>query len=257
MVSTVQNTDVQQKDAEHAVVVAVTFHAVFDSGARTDDGVYEVGVAFPLLQALQKVNERLLEKNPAESLLFDVVLITTDSQQQQQSSHITSSTRHYGLEVSRFCFSSEEDFTESLLKNKVQLFLSTDSNEALQVSKKGILAALLGEYTASCPSEQLRVLFCGDAVIWPDAEPAPESRQAAQSFSAQLGEMRQRFGMFDSPLNIALLTSHGGRESCGSALLTLRSLGVSADEAYCLAGAPRSPMLTLLRPHFLVSCLDD
>lgn len=48
------------------------------------------------LQALQKVNERLLEENPDESLLFDVVLITTDSQQQQQSSGIMSSTRHYG-----------------------------------------------------------------------------------------------------------------------------------------------------------------
>lgn len=48
------------------------------------------------LQALQKVNERLLEKNPAESLLFDVVLITTDGLQQQQSDRIISSTRHYG-----------------------------------------------------------------------------------------------------------------------------------------------------------------
>lgn len=155
----------------------------------------------------------------------------------------------------------------------------------------GVLTALLGEYSASCPSEQLRVLFCGDPVIQPDADSSPGSTQAAQvqtatssqccmpslrivilkifapkhltfskvcvltpqNFSAQLGEMRQRFGMFDSPLNIALVTSRGGRDSCSSALLTLRSLGVSADEAYCLAGAPRSPILSLLRPHFLLS----
>jgi len=45
---------------------------------------------------MQKVNERLLEENPAESLLFDVVLITTDRQQQQQSSCIVSSTKHHG-----------------------------------------------------------------------------------------------------------------------------------------------------------------
>lgn len=49
-----------------------------------------------IFQALHRVNERLLEQNPAESLLFDVILITTDSQQQQQSSRIISSTRHYG-----------------------------------------------------------------------------------------------------------------------------------------------------------------
>lgn len=131
------------------------------------------------------MNEHLLEESPAESLLFDVILITTDDEQQQQCSRITGSTRHYGnsilitsrstkhnsylrqtfskqitvshwsllkfvvdclschylslvgLEVSRFCFSSQEDFTESLLKNNVQLFLTTDRNEALRASQNG------------------------------------------------------------------------------------------------------------------------
>lgn len=251
MVSTIQNTDVKQKDADRAVVVAVTSRAVFESGADDGDDVYGAGVAFPLLQALQRVNERLLEENPAESLLFDVILITTDSQQQQQSSRIISSTRHYGLEVSRFCFSSEEDFIESLLKNNVQLFLSTDRNEAPRASQKGVLSALLDQQVA--PSEQLRVMFCGDAVIRPDTDPMPASRLAAQNFSAQLGKMRQRFSMLDSPLSIVLVTSHGGRESCGGALRTLRSRGLSVDEAYCLAGAPRSPILSVLRTHFLLS----
>ncbi|XP_078023747.1 cytosolic 5'-nucleotidase 1A [Epinephelus lanceolatus] len=251
MVSTIQNTDVKQKDADRAVVIAVTSRAVFESGADDGDDVYGAGVAFPLLQALQRVNERLLEENPAESLLFDVILITTDSQQQQQSSRIISSTRHYGLEVSRFCFSSEEDFIESLLKNNVQLFLSTDRNEAPRASQKGVLSALLDQQVA--PSEQLRVMFCGDAVIRPDTDPMPASRLAAQNFSAQLGKMRQRFSMLDSPLSIVLVTSHGGRESCGGALRTLRSRGLSVDEAYCLAGAPRSPILSVLRTHFLLS----
>lgn len=216
-----------QKDADRAVVVAVTSRAVFESAADDGGDVYGVGVAFPLLQvrikcvnwklfttgllkcvtkiekntsmkgrfeiilihsftpqALHKVNERLLEESSAESLLFDVILITTDDQQQQQSSRITSSTRHYGnhilitsrstkhysylwqtfsrqitvnhwsplkfvadlschyhslagLEVSRFCFSSQEDFTESLLKNNVQLFLTTDRDEVLRASQNG------------------------------------------------------------------------------------------------------------------------
>ncbi|XP_068585017.1 cytosolic 5'-nucleotidase 1A [Cebidichthys violaceus] len=251
MVSTIQNTDVKQKDADRAVVVAVTTRAVFESGADDGEDVYGMGVAFPLLQALQRVNQRLLEENPAESLLFDVVLITTDSQQQQQSSRIISSTRHYGLEVGRFCFSSQEDFIESLLKNNVQLFLSTDRNEALQASQKGVLSALLDQPAA--PSEQLRVMLCGDAVVRPDTGPVPPSQQAAQSFSAQLGEMRRRFGTLDSPLSIVLVTWSGGRESCGVALRTLRSRGLSVDEAYCLAGAPRSPIMSVLRPHFLLN----
>lgn len=253
MVSTIQNTDVRQKDADRAVVVAVTSRAVFESGGDDGDDVYGEGVAFPLLQALQKVNERLLKENPAESLLFDVILITTDRQQQQQSSRIISSTRHYGLEVSRFCFSSQEDFIESLLINNMQLFLTTDGNEARRASQEGVFSALLDQQIVFCPSEQLRVMICGDTVFQPDTSPMPVSRQAAQSFSAQLGEMRQRFGVSDSPLSFILVTSRGGRESCGEALLMLQSRGVSVDEAYCLAGAPRSPILSLLRPHFLLS----
>lgn len=39
-----------QKDADRAVVVAVTSHAVFESGPEGGDDVYGVGVASPLLQ---------------------------------------------------------------------------------------------------------------------------------------------------------------------------------------------------------------
>ncbi|XP_056271649.1 cytosolic 5'-nucleotidase 1A isoform X1 [Pseudoliparis swirei] len=279
MVATIQNTDVKQKDAPGAVVVAVTSRAVFEGGDVGDD-VSGVGVAFPLLQALQSVNRRLLEKDPAESLLFDVVLITTDSQQQQQSARIVRSTRHHGLDVGRFCFSSQ-DFTESLLSNQVNLFLSTDRSEALQASRGGVLSALLERQVSS--TEQLRVMLCGDAVVRPAAGPAPPSQAAAQvprrrgantpiegsslsstfgsrsfppqSFSARLGEMRRRFGAADSPLSIVLVTASGGAESCGAALRTLRSRGLAVDEAYCLAGAPRSPIRSLLRPHFLLA--DD
>ncbi|XP_053175583.1 cytosolic 5'-nucleotidase 1B [Scomber japonicus] len=252
MVSTVLNTDVKQKDADGAMVVAVTSRAVFEAG-DDDDEVYGVGVAFTLLQALQRVNQRLLEENPAESLLFDIVLITTDSRQQQQSARIISSTRHYGLEVSRFWFSAEEDFTETLVKHEVQLFVSADRAEVLQASQRGVLSVLLDQQTTSCPSQQLRVLFCGDSVD----DDSVATHQAAQRFSERLGELRGRFGVSDSPLRIVLMMSRGGRERCGGALQTLRSRGVSVDEAYCLAGAPRGPILSVLRPHFLLSHTEE
>lgn len=42
---------VLQKDVDHAVVVAVTSHAVFESEAEEDAGAaYGAGRAFPLLQ---------------------------------------------------------------------------------------------------------------------------------------------------------------------------------------------------------------
>lgn len=39
-----------QKEADCPVVVAVTSHAVFESGAEDPDGLYVGGIAFPLLQ---------------------------------------------------------------------------------------------------------------------------------------------------------------------------------------------------------------
>lgn len=39
--------------------------------------------------------------------------------------------------MSRFCFSSEEDFVESLLKNNVQLFLTADKSEVVQALRSG------------------------------------------------------------------------------------------------------------------------
>lgn len=42
-----------------------------------------------------------------------------------------------GLQVSKFCFCSEDSLVEGLLQNQVHLFLTTDINEVQQVSHKG------------------------------------------------------------------------------------------------------------------------
>lgn len=247
MVSTVQNNDVIQGDAERALVVAVACHAVFEPGAEDSGGVFRPGVAFPLLQALQTVNRCLLQENHKETLLFDVVLICTDAPQWQNQDKIRSSTSHHGLEVGRFCFVGQEDLVEVLLQHGARLFLSSDRAEVSRASHNGIFSALLDERAASAPSDQLRILFCGDGAV------TPSSGQPAETFLALLGDLRRRFDLLNSPVCISVLTSYGGRERCAAALQTLRTYGVEVDEAHCLAGAPRGPMLSLLRPHLLLS----
>ncbi|XP_077601087.1 cytosolic 5'-nucleotidase 1A-like [Stigmatopora nigra] len=248
MVSTIANVDVKQKDSSQALVIAISCSAVLEDTDEDDGKDQSLGAALPLLEALQTVNQHLVAANSAESLLFDVLLVTTD-ERQQQSARIVSSTKHHGLEVSRFCFSGREDFVESLLENQVQLFLTAEPKEAAQALQKGILSALLGHQSWSSPSEQLRVLFCDkDVITTTPANLAP----ATQRFWSQLGAMRERFGVLDSPVSILVMTAHGGRQRLGDTLVTLRSHGVNADEAHCLAGAPQGPVLDLLRPHFLL-----
>ncbi|KAM4618820.1 cytosolic 5'-nucleotidase 1A [Polymixia lowei] len=257
MVSTVQNSDVTQKDADLSVVVAVTSHAVFESetGDTSSTQPYGRGVAFPFIQALQKVNERLLEKNPHETLLFDVILLSKDGE--EHHSRIQASTKHYGLEIGRFCFCSEEDSMESLLSNNVKLFLSTDSSDVSKALQRGVASALLCCQTANHSSEQLRVLFSGDDGDFRDdfsesqVHQLKDAKGCIKEFASLMGEMRSRFGMEDSPLSTSLLTVYGSRDTCARALKTLRAWGLSVDEAYCLAGAPRGPIVSLVRPHVI------
>ncbi|XP_034540585.1 cytosolic 5'-nucleotidase 1B isoform X2 [Notolabrus celidotus] len=252
MASTIQNPDVKQKDPDRVLVVAVTSREVFETGADEGHLALKEDMSTQLLQLLHEMNKRMEQENLEETPQFDVILITTDSEQQQQSSSIISSTKHHGLEISSFCFANEETFVESLQKNNVQLFLTTDRSEASEAMQEGVLSALLDHRVASTPSDQLRIMFCEDAVIQPDTGLKPASRQALQSLASQLGAMRRRFSLSDSPLCFILVTTHGSKESCAKSLLTLRSSGISVDEAYCLAGAPRDPIMSLLRSHFTI-----
>ncbi|XP_033824174.1 cytosolic 5'-nucleotidase 1A-like [Periophthalmus magnuspinnatus] len=252
MIETVENADVQQVSSENALVIAVSHSAVF--GAEGE--VQEAGVAFPLVQAIQRVNERLLQldSSGSESLQFEVVLICTNGAQRDQ---VQTRTRDHGLQIHRFSFSGEDDFIDSLLKNRVHLFLTTDSNAASQAANKGVFSALLDPLSACGPSEQLRVMFCGDAMLDPSSEVKTGSHQASQVFWSHLGKIRQKFGAVDSPLSLVLLSSQRDINSCCRALQSLRTLGVNVDEAYCLGGSPRKPMMSLLRPHFLLGAPEE
>ncbi|CAL1594190.1 unnamed protein product [Knipowitschia caucasica] len=238
MVFTIQNADVKQGRVENALVIGVSHCAVF--GAED-----ESGAAFTLLQAVQLVNERLLQLKTSDSssVQMEVVLICTNIQQQQKD-QIQTKTRESGLQIHRFSF-YEDNLTDCLLENKVDLFLTTDSEEAKQAASKGVLCTLLDPLSAHGPSEQLRVMFCADAIL-------DLNTGSHQAFWSHLGDIRQRLGVEDSPLALVLLSSHGGINACCSALRSLRTLGLSVDEAYCLGGSPRKPIMSLLRPHFLL-----
>ncbi|MGH0144905.1 UNVERIFIED_CONTAM: hypothetical protein FKN15_019338 [Acipenser sinensis] len=124
------------------------------------------GTAFNFIKAAQMVNEKLLEKNPQEKLLFDVILVSNNSP--QSGSRIINSAKHYGLDITRFCFVNEEDSTKYLHSNNVKLFLSADKTDVCNALKRGIPAAMVFKQEVLAPSDQLRVVFDGDAVLFSD-----------------------------------------------------------------------------------------
>ncbi|XP_048828683.1 cytosolic 5'-nucleotidase 1B [Brienomyrus brachyistius] len=263
----VVNTDIKQKDSRHALVIAIADCALFDQNgdwepksSNTASEVLSHGPAVPLIKAVQRVNHKLMENNPNETLLFDVILVCKNQIPENQSKIVTSA-KHYGLEISRFCFCSDASFTNSMLSNNVKLFLSTNRDDIVKAQERGLPAALLCKQVAKAV-DQLKILFIGDSLGIPEdlkgemfSVNQPQSLKITQASLKELvvaiGEIRSKFGQDDSPLRTCLLTLWSPRDVCVRALKTFRDWGMEVEEAYCLAGTPPSAILTQIQPHVL------
>ncbi|XP_036390780.1 cytosolic 5'-nucleotidase 1A isoform X2 [Megalops cyprinoides] len=249
----VLNPGVKQKDPSRALVIAVSSHAMFELGGELklhlqkvkqepepkstvkDNEPFREGIAFPFIKAVQQVNKKLLEKNANEMLLFDVILFSNDVSPASQS-RVVNSALHY------------------------------DTDEVGKALKEGFPAALLYQQRGQGTTDTLRVLFSGDVLGFSDdmahflreqgfSEPQLQSistaKGAMKEFATVIGEMRRRFGREGSPLCTCLVTVWTPRDACAGALKMLRGWGLEVDEAFCLAGAPQSPILAQIQPHIL------
>ncbi|MBN3324015.1 CATD protein, partial [Atractosteus spatula] len=233
-----------QKDYNRAIVIAVSSDAIFnleeeqklsaeESKRETEKqlgtDLLKPGTAFPFIKAAEMVNRKLLEKNPDETHLFDVILVSDN--RPQIRTQLVNSTKHYGLDISRLCFFSNDDFVDYLQSNNVKLFLSTDKTNVCKTLKKGIPAALLFRQGAQAPTDQLRILFTGDDVLSDSAElvlrggeltepvdskkelqNATAAKGAMKEFAGLIGEMRRKFGRDSSPLCTYLMTARSNKE---------------------------------------------
>ncbi|XP_027661136.2 cytosolic 5'-nucleotidase 1A-like isoform X2 [Falco cherrug] len=242
--STVINTDVKQKDPSKALVIAVTTRAIFsleeehrlylekgkEEYARhqqaNQDKPLPPGTAFTFIQAVQYVNKMILESNPAEDELFDILVLSNNSP--ESGVRIINSAKHYGVS-----------------------------------------AALVFQQEVQTPSNPLRVVFDGDAVLFSDEtdqvfqeqgleraveyeramEAVPMGEGPLKAFAMHLGKMRKKFSQEKSPIRTYLVTARSGRDMGIRAIKTLREWGLAIDEAFFMDGAPKGPILAQIQPH--------
>lgn len=246
-------------------MIALLHNDLFDLNSVCTNTELPKGTAFTFIKAVQTVNERLVEQNKSESLLFEVILIAKECSEEVKMK-IVESVKHYGLEIGKFYFCKEEELKNTLQSNKVKLFLSTDRDDVHQALRSGISAALLYDQTDHHVLNQLKVIFSGDVIAFSEdslesyldfelTENQIETVKAAKicmkEFAVLIGQMRRRFGHENSPICTCVLTAWGSRNACASALKTLREWGLYVDEAFCLAGAPCNPILSVVNPHIL------
>ncbi|XP_051823241.1 cytosolic 5'-nucleotidase 1A-like isoform X2 [Antechinus flavipes] len=249
------NPDVAQKDPREALVVAVTARATFDLEAEHQlflaQGPEEYtkyqrehateplppGTAFPFIQAVQLVNQRLLERDPQERGLLDVMVLSNNSPEA-------------GRRI-------------------VHCARQADRTDVCNALKRGVPAALLFQQEVQAPSTQLRLAFDGDAVLFSDEtdrvfrerglqgaaeyekalEAVPIGDGPLKAFALRLGRLRDKFGPEDSPVRTYLVTARSRGDMSVRALNTLRAWGLRLDEVFFMDGAPKGPTLARVRPH--------
>ena len=105
------------------------------------------GPAFGFVQAIERVNCALLDINPEETNLFDVVLMTNNHA--QCAVRYLNTIRHQKLNIERICFTAGRPVTEYLAAYSTNLYLSTDHGKVKEALDSGIPAATLLPSTTS------------------------------------------------------------------------------------------------------------
>uniref|UniRef100_A0A8C0FBK1 Cytosolic 5'-nucleotidase 1A n=1 Tax=Bubo bubo TaxID=30461 RepID=A0A8C0FBK1_BUBBB len=275
-------------DPSEALVIAVTTRAIFnleeehklylDKGKEeytrhqksNQDKPLQPGTAFAFIQAAQYVNKKILESNPAEKDLFDILVLSNNSP--ESGVRIINSTKHYGKGDSiprGACFPTgrlDEDSTQYLKSHGVKLFLSADRTDVCNALRRGTFSP---PSHVQAPSTPLRVVFDGDAVLFSDEtdqvfreqglegavqyeramEAVPMGEGPLKAFAMHLGKMRKKFSQEKSPIRTYLVTARSGRDMGIRAIKTLREWGLAIDEAFFMDGAPKGPILAQIQPH--------
>jgi 5'-nucleotidase len=256
-----------------ALVVAISSRALFDLGESHElferEGVdafarYQIaredellapGIAFPLVQKLLYLNRA------ADAPRVEVILLSRNSA--DTGLRIFNSIEHYGLDIVRAAFTRGAPTSPYVHAFGADLFLSANPDSVAQALANGIAAAtILPSKAPQRQSDQLRIAFDGDAVLFGDESERiseeggldafhrhetervlePLSGGPFRGFLDALHRLQAAFPSEASPIRTALVTARSA-PAHKRVILTLREWGVRIDEALFLGGRPKGPFL--------------
>ena len=229
----------QENDASDRLIVAITWRALFDMSEshalfesagleafhayqrqRENDPIAP-GIAFPLVQKLLRLNA----PKPAPPRV-EVILLSRNSA--DTGLRIFNSIEHYGLDIARAAFTSGAPVWPYVRSFGAQLFLSANPESVKSSLDAGIAAAtILPSKAPTAASDQLRIAFDGDAVIFGDESERVSQEQGVEAFHrhevervdqplsggpfrgflAALHRLQEAFPEEDSPIRTALVTA--------------------------------------------------
>ena len=229
--------------------------------------VLEPGTAFPLVEALLKLNEKL------EEHLVEVVIMSQNNP--QTGLRVMNSIDFYNLAITRAAFSGGEALGPFLNAYSVDLYLSKNPSDVQDATDHGIASAqLYAPPEAFNPdADEIRIAFDGDAVIFSEDSEIIFKQQGLDAFlehervfaesplpEGPFGRVLMTLSrikkLSEKPLvRIALVTARD-RPAHERVILTLRSWGVEVDEAYFLGGLAKGQVLKAFNAHIFFDDQD-
>src|SRR6516165_4430317 len=253
------------------LVVAISSRALFDLTEShriyTVDGVeayhrYQleheneilaVGPAFTLVK-------KLLRLNRPDKQYVEVILLSRNSA--DTGLRIFNSIKHYRLDISRAAFTKGEPTSRYVPAFGSHLFLSADTEDVKRALDDGYAAATIFPSVYKNETDELRIAFDGDAVLFSDEAERVYQEQGLAAFSnsesaaalqpltggpfkdflAGLHRIQSDFPEDASPIRTALVTARSA-PAHERVIRTLRAWNIRIDEALFLGGLDKGEFL--------------
>jgi len=240
-------------------------HAVFEREGVDAYCAYQIahentplqpGTAFPLVRKLLALNGNNLE-NPK----VEVILLSRNSA--DTGLRVFNSIKHHNLNITRASFTRGESTHKYIPAFGADLFLSSNSEDVQQALAAGHAAAtILPSSVELNTSEQLRIAFDGDAVLFSDESERIFKQQGLKAFSANesaaantplmggpfkgflaaLHAIQAEYPSEQSPIRTALITARAA-PAHERVIRTLREWNIRIDEALFLGGMDKGAFL--------------
>lgn len=235
-----------------------------------------MGAGYPLIKALLNLNNHCNDCNSADSdieaPLVEVVIVSKSSP--DTGIQVLNAIREQGLNISRSAFVSGSAVAPYIADFNVDLFLTTNHDDAQQATDANICACAILDATPvdtyELDTDQLRIAFDGDAVLFDDSGELLYKQKGLQAFHDREADMhdlpiekgpyaelliklsklqaRLPTTLNHCPIKIALVTARNAPADL-RAIKTLRAWNVNVDMAFFLGGLEKTAILKTFAPH--------
>ncbi|MBU1658711.1 5'-nucleotidase [bacterium] len=243
---------------------------------KNEDKTLNEGIGFPLVNALLGLNRYQKE---GDAPLVEVVIMSRNSP--DTGVRVLNTIRQYKLDITRSAFTAGESSADYLEAFDVDLFLTTNEEDAQKVIDNRVCASAIlstpPEYKCDISQGQVRIAFDGDAVLFDEtselvykkdglkafhenedkSQNIPMNEGPFASFLRKLAKLQERLPMKMefSPVRIAIVTARSSPSDL-RVIKTLRHWGIYVDEAFFLGGIEKSKILKSFKAHIFFDDQD-